>query len=112
KLGPLKDIAQHRAAFHPPSGRWWPCMVAAVRDVDGHGRSLHRTFLSYTYPTTKAPVEPPRLLWPGTSSRGCAIQLAPAAREMVVAEGIETTASAMIIFGLPGWSAISASNLR
>jgi putative DNA primase/helicase len=30
----------------------------------------------------------------------------------MIAEGIETTASAMKIFDLPGWAAISAGNLR
>lgn len=112
KIAPLQDILQHRRAWHPPSSRSWPCMVAAVRDVAGHVRSLHRTFLSYTYPPTKAAVEPARLLWPGTSSRGCAIHLAPAFPKMLIAEGIETTAAAMQRYGLPGWSTISASNMR
>jgi putative DNA primase/helicase len=108
----LSDIAQHRQAWHQPSGRYWPCMVAGVRDVEGKMRSLHRTYLSYSDPPTKAPIDPPRMLWPGPSTRGCAIRLAPAFPKMLIAEGIETTASAMKIFGLPGWSAISATGLR
>jgi hypothetical protein len=112
QVAPLQDVAQHPQALHPPSGRWWPAMVACVRDVNGHARSLHRTYLSYTHPPVKAPVTPSKLLWPGLSVRKCAIHLSPAAPTMLVAEGIETTASAMVILGLPGWSAMSASNLR
>src|SRR5579859_8062725 len=85
-------------------------MVAAVRNVDGHLTSLHRTFLSYTDPPTKAPVEPTRMLL--GPARGCAIRLAPAAPTLLIGEGIETTASAMKLLGLPGWSAISAPNMR
>jgi putative DNA primase/helicase len=108
----VNDIAYHRKAFHKPTGTWWPCMVAAVRDVDGRVRSLHRTFLSYTDPPTKAPIEKPRMLWLGATCSGCAIRLAPAGRTLVIGEGIETVASAMVQLGLPGWSAISVPGLK
>jgi putative DNA primase/helicase len=111
EVADLQDILQHPKAFHAPSGTWWPAMVAAVRDVDGHLRSLHRTFLSHIAPPAKAPIEPVRMLWKGVPARVCAIHLAPAAPSMLVGEGIETTASAMKLLGLPGWAAISASNL-
>jgi putative DNA primase/helicase len=45
------------------------------------------------------------------SFRGGAIRLSPAAPELVVGEGIETGASAGLLFGLPAWAAISAGNL-
>lgn len=108
----LNDIGYHPKAFHAPTGFSWPAMVAAVRDVEGRLKSLHRTFLSYTDPPTKAPVDPVRMLWAETSSRGCAVRLAPAARELLIGEGIETTASAMIALGLPSWSAISLAGLK
>jgi hypothetical protein len=109
-VGALHDIGYHPEAFHRPSGWPWPAMVAAVRDVDGHPRALHRTFLNYTGPPRKAPIDPVRMLW--GPARGCAIHLAQAAPTLVIAEGIETTASAMKLLNLPGWSAISAGNLR
>jgi putative DNA primase/helicase len=33
-------------------------------------------------------------------------------QELVLAEGVETTLSAMELFDLPGWSAVSAGGLR
>src|SRR5262249_49844963 len=39
--------------------------------------------------------------------KGCAIHLPPADKELVIGEGIESTASAMKLLGLPGWSGIS-----
>ncbi len=110
EVAKLNDIAYHPKAFHAPTNSWWPAMVAAVRDVGGHVRSFHRTFLSYTEPPTKAPIEPNRMLW--GSARGCAIRLASAGAALILGEGIETTASAMKLCGLPGWSAMSATNLR
>lgn len=112
EVSELQDIARHPKAFHAPSHTWWPAMVAAVRDAHGHVCTLHRTFLSYCRPPTKAPIEPVRMLWRGAAARGCAVHLSPVARKMVIAEGIETTAAAMRILGLPGWSAMSAGNLR
>ena len=87
-------------------------MAGAVRDVNGWLRSVHRTFLSHLEPPGKAPVEPVRMLWLKTSIKGCAVWLAPAASTLLVGEGIESTASAMKLLGLPAWAALSAPNLR
>ncbi len=103
----LNDIGQHPKAWHKPSDTWWPCMVGCVRDINNRPRSLHRTWLHHIDPI-KAPVEPNRMLYLGGEAKGNAIHLAPAAETMLLGEGIESTASAMILFGLPGWSGISA----
>jgi hypothetical protein len=103
-------IQQCPKAFHGPSGTWWPCMVAAIRDVNGQFRSFHRTFLHHIH-ATKAPVEPVRMVWGGISVKGCAVQLSPADKTMLLGEGIETLLSAMKIFGMPGWAVLSAGNL-
>jgi hypothetical protein len=113
----LQDILHHPRAYHQPTGTWWPCMVAAARDVAGYLRSVHRTFLSHMEPPGKAAlggvvIDPVRMLWVKTSVKGCAVHLAPAAREMLVAEGIESTASAMKLLSMPGWASLSAGNLR
>jgi hypothetical protein len=108
----LEDVRHHPRAYHGPTGTWWRAMVAAVKGADGYLRSVHRTFLSYSTPLTKAPIEPVCMLWRGTSIKGCAIRLAPAVETLLIGEGIESTASAMKLHGLPGWAAMSAGNLR
>ena len=42
---------------------------------------------------------------------GGAVRLDPAAPELVIGEGIESSASAGILLGLPAWAATSAGNL-
>jgi hypothetical protein len=110
EVAALDDIAYHRRLWHRPTGGSWPAMVALVRDVDGHVVALHRTYISRRLPPTKAPIEPNKMLL--GASRGCAIHLAPAASTLLLGEGIETVASAMQIFGLPGWSVISDGGLK
>lgn len=110
-LGDLTDIMMHPRALHGPTGTTWPAMVAAIRDCNGQLRSLHRTFLTHGVEGAKAPIDPVRMVWSRVPVKGCAIHLAPAAEAMLIAEGIETTASAMALFGLGGWAAIG-SNLR
>ena len=105
----LNDIAHHRSLWHAPTRTTWPAMVACVRDVHGAPIALHRTYLDYHTLPAKAPVEPNRMLL--GSARGGAIRLAHAAPKLMIGEGIETVAAAMRMFGLPGWSAVSAGNL-
>lgn len=104
------EMHAHPNAYHGPTSTQWPCMVCAVRNVDGLLVNAHRTFLHDREPG-KAPVNPVRLLWHGVPVKGYAIHLSPPAETMVIGEGIETTASAMKLLGLPGWAAISAPNL-
>jgi hypothetical protein len=113
----LREILHHPRAYHQPTGTWWPCMVAAVRDVNGWLRSVHRTFLSYTEPPVKAALggvtlDPVRMTWLGTSVKGCAVWLAAPAPTLLIGEGLESTAAAMKLHGLPGWAALSAGNLK
>ena len=92
---------------HPEAGRL-PAMVAQVVDVSGVFLAVHRTFLRGDG-TGKADVQPQRAslgsLWGG------ATRLDILNDELVVAEGIETAASAGRLLGLPAWAAISAGNL-
>jgi phage/plasmid primase-like uncharacterized protein len=111
------DLGFSTSCRHP-SGRFerpvhLPALLAAVRDVDGTFIGIHRTFLKHDG-SGKADVEPQRAsLGP---VRGGAIQLVPlaevlAAGELVIGEGIETSASAGLLLGLPAWAAVSAGNL-
>ena len=83
-------------------------MIAEVVDVNGKQLGVHRTFLRRDA-AGKAEVEPQKAtlgrMWGG------AIRLHPAAEELVIAEGIETAASAGRLLSLPAWAAISANNL-
>ena len=92
---------------HPEGGRL-PAMVAEVVDVAGRPIAAHRTYL--TPAGGKAGADPAKAslgpVWGG------AVRLDPAAPELVIGEGIETSASAGLLLGLPAWAAISAGNLE
>lgn len=90
-----------------PSGGKLPALVALVQDMAGEPVAIHRTFL--TRDGRKASVEPVKAtLGP---CRGGAIRLDPVAPELVIGEGIESSASAGRILGLSAWAACSAGNL-
>ena len=91
---------------HPGGGRM-PALVAIVVDMAGKPVAAHRTFL--TRDGHKANVEPQKATlgpyWGG------AIRLESIGSELVIGEGIESSASAGRVLGLPAWAAISAGNL-
>lgn len=90
-----------------PSGVQLPAMVWLVLDNAGDVCAVHRTFLEA--PGRKAGIDPAKATL--GSFAGGAIRLHPACAEMVIAEGLETTASASVVLELPGWSAIACGNL-
>ena len=90
-----------------PSGARLPALIALVHDSAGDIAALQRTFLDSD--GQKALVEPGKASL--GSFAGGGIRLHPAAPEMVVGEGLETTASAGLLLGLPGWAAIACGNL-
>jgi phage/plasmid primase-like uncharacterized protein len=110
----LRDLAASPALRfrfdtpHPEGGRY-PAMIALVCDVTGKGIAVHRTFL--TPDGRKANVEPVKAslgpVWGG------AIRLndVDPRRPLIIAEGIETAASAGRLMDAPAWAAISAGNL-
>jgi putative DNA primase/helicase len=96
------------------NGGYYPAMVAPVDDVDGHQIGIHKTFLK---PDGSGK-------WPFPDKRlqretcgpigGGAVRLAPydPGRALAAGEGIETTASVMQLFDLPGWAALSAPGIK
>lgn len=94
---------------HLPTRTEWPVMVSAVRDAGGTLVALHRTYLRHDG-MGKAGVEPAKMTLGPIG--GCAVHLAPAGPHMIVAEGIESTLSAMVGAGLPAWAALSAGGIR
>jgi phage/plasmid primase-like uncharacterized protein len=90
-----------------------PAIIAVVRDVEGKFIAIHRTFLKHDG-SGKTQIEPPRAsLGPimGGAVRLASLEQVRAAGELVVGEGIETSASAGLLLGLPAWAAVSAGNL-
>jgi len=93
--------------WHPEGGRL-PAMVALVQDVSGTPIAVHRTYLRRDF-AGKANVEPAKAslgpVWGG------AVRLHAEAPELVIGEGIESSASAGLLIGVPAWAAMSAGNL-
>jgi putative DNA primase/helicase len=94
-----------------------PAMVAPVVDVDGEQIGIHATFIKadgsgQAFPKPRKGEPDFRRQCNGVI-RGGAIRLAShdPNQALLVAEGIETTASAMQISGFPGWSTVYAGGL-
>lgn len=94
---------------HPAGGGVYSAMIALVADAAGMPMAVHRTYLAPD--GRKADVDPVKAslgpVWGG------AIRLSPhdPDKPLVIGEGIETAASAGILFGWPAWSAVSCGNM-
>jgi phage/plasmid primase-like uncharacterized protein len=111
------DLRFHPSCSHPSGALErpvrLPVLIAAVRDVDGKFIGIHRTYLRRDG-SAKANVEPQKAsLGPvgGGAVRLASLEQVLEAGELVIAEGIETAASAGLLLDLPAWAAISAGNL-
>ncbi len=94
---------------HPAGGGTYSAMIALVTDAAGNPLAVHRTYLAPD--GRKADVDPVKAslgsIWGG------AIRLSPhdPDKPLVIGEGIETAASAGVLFGWPAWSAVSCGNM-
>ena len=94
---------------HPAGGGTYSAMIALVTDAAGNPLAVHRTYLAPD--GRKADVDPVKAslgpIWGG------AIRLSAHDPEkpLIIGEGIETAASAGILFGWPAWSAVSCGNM-
>lgn len=97
-----------------PSGWRGPALLALVTDaVEATPRTLHRTWLAPDG-SGKAPIERPRLLWPGLGKRGGCVRLfadAEVSLALGLAEGIETALALALAGPVPSWAALDAGNL-
>lgn len=110
---PVPSTLRFGACPHRLGGAF-PAMAAPVVGVDGKLTGIHMTYL-HPDGTGKADFADPDFQRETRGViRGGSIRLAPhiPERELIIAEGIETTLSAMEIFGLPGWSSVSAAGLK
>jgi ribosomal protein L37AE/L43A len=98
-----------------------PCMIAAIQDAAGQVRAVHQTWIDPARPGEKARIigadgkALPSKLVRG-SKKGGAIRLSPwnNTGRMVMGEGIETTASAMMMRIWPGaifWAGVDLGNM-
>jgi putative DNA primase/helicase len=103
----------HPRLKHWPSGMWWPTLVALVAMHDGTELCAHLTFLAKNG-HGKAPVEKPKLFPAGAHPVGGGVWFGKADQEheFIVAEGIESTLSAMRLCGAAsGCAALSAAGI-
>lgn len=100
----------HPEAWHGPTARSYPAMVAAVQ---GAGLpAVHRTYLRVDG-TGKATIDPDKMMLGAVS--GCAVRLCEGASRLVVAEGIESGLSLLCgLLDAPAtvWAGLSTSGLR
>ncbi len=99
---PYFDEETKRKSLHP-------AMLAKFASPDGRSAILHRTYLAE--PGVKASLPKVRMLMPCKIPVGGAVRLGPVAETMGIAEGIETSLSASILFGVPVWAALSAGQM-
>jgi putative DNA primase/helicase len=108
------SLRSHTSLWHWPSQGSWPAMVALVRLADGTEITAHQTFL--TADGRKAPLGDKVRLFPaGVAPDGGGVWFGEpdAAREFIVAEGIESLLSALRIFSVSaGCAALSAGGIR
>ena len=101
----------HPALSHPQAPGRFPCLVAGVQDAHGGFLGVQRIYLDREGEPRKANVEPVRASL--GSLAGGAVRLGgPEHGRLLVGEGIESTAAAMVLFDLPGWAALGTSGLR
>lgn len=106
----FRDTLRWRSDARHPSGVTLPAILCAVTDVRGNFRAIHRIFLKHDRPEKFGS---PLSFGPisGHAIRLASEAEARAAGELVIGEGLETTASCCALLRRPGWSAIACGNL-
>ena len=108
--GALRAQAATPLAIYRDRGPRLPALLAGVSGPDGALTAVEVTYLDDLGRLSRR-ARPPRKIV-GRLPPGSAVRLGALADEMLVAEGVFTTLSAMVRFGLPGWALLSTSNLR
>lgn len=113
-LSPTPAIGYHPALDYYECGEFvgrFPAMVCMFTGADGSAVTLHVTHL--TDRGEKAPVSAVRkVLTPTGETAGGAIRLFPVAKELAVAEGIETALAVTRDTGIPCWACSNANWLE
>lgn len=91
-------------AWHAPSARRRPAMLARLEDLQANTLAVQRTFLATD--GRKADVDPVRMML-GRLTSG-AVHLTPAGETLGIAEGVESALAASQIHYVPCWAACGA----
>jgi hypothetical protein len=111
RLAIPSTIRISRFDLRHPEGGCRPCMVALAEHVEHGAVAVHRTFLAFDG-SGKASFRSPRLSLGPVGGAAIRLAAAPEHEPLVVAEGIETAASAMLATGFPAWAALSAGGIE
>ena len=106
----LRHNTEAAVSAYRRQGYTRPALLAAIHDVDGIFTAVEVTYLAANSARASDLRLPRKTVGPAPG--GCAVQLDPAAPEMLVGEGVFTTLSATERFDLPGWALLSSRNLR
>ena len=110
-----RSLRYSPSLWHWPTKTKWPAMLACVALASGAPITSHQTFLEPDG-SDKAPLgDKARLFAAGGKTVGGGVWFGAAetAQELIVGEGIESTLSAMRIFGsAAGCAALSANGIR
>ena len=99
------------ALTHPQAPGRFPCLVAGVQDAHGGFLAVHRIYLDRSG-AGKANVDPVKASLGSTAGGAVRLLAEPSGGPLLVGEGIESTAAAMVLFDLPGWAALGTGGLR
>jgi hypothetical protein len=111
--GPIPAVLRFLQHCPHRNGGYFPAMVAPIVTAAGEQIAIHKTFLR---PDGRGKADLPKTEQRetcGPMKRG-AVRLAlhRADLELLVGEGVESTLSAMRVFGLPGWAALSSNGVE
>ena len=113
RRGLATPIGSSALRFRPdtphPEGGQYPALIALIQNVDGIPAAIHRTFL--TRDGRKADAVPVKASLGATWGGAIRLQAIEPGKPLAIGEGLESSASAGRLMGLPAWAAISAGNL-
>jgi len=110
---PVPSVLRYVQHCRHRNGRYYPVMVAPIVNVGGEQIAIHKTFL-LSDGSGKASLPKEQQRETCGPMKGGAVRLGSyrPGIALIIGEGIETTLSAMQMFGLPGWAALSAYGLE
>ena len=100
----------HPALTHRNEPGRFPCLLAGLQCAAGRFKGVHRIYLDRSG-AGKANVEPVKASLGSTAGGAVRLLAEPSGGPLLVGEGIESTAAAMVLMDLPGWAGIATSGL-